>query len=202
MEPFLGQIVMFAGNYAPRGWAYCNGQLYPISQNQALFSILNTTYGGDGRTTFAVPDFRGRVPMSAGAAPGLPVYKLGAKAGKTTETLTTNQMPSHTHFPTSGTLPITGEAVASMKISDANNDAGEIGAGAYLGRNSGGPLYSSTTNQTLNEAAISVETDGLLVNTSNIVLSHAGASTPVSVMQPYQVVHFIICVNGLYPSRS
>ncbi len=97
MEPFLGQIVMFAGNFAPRGWAFCDGQLLPISQNQALFSILGTTYGGDGRTTFALPDLRGRVPMHQGRGPGLSDRRLGQKGGQETVTLTTNQLPSHNH---------------------------------------------------------------------------------------------------------
>ncbi len=97
MEPFLGQIVMFAGNFAPRGWAFCDGQLLPISQNSALFSILGTTYGGDGRTTFALPDLRGRVPVHQGNGPGLSDRRLGSKGGAETVTLNTNQIPSHNH---------------------------------------------------------------------------------------------------------
>ncbi|NVK82815.1 MAG: phage tail protein [Cytophagia bacterium] len=97
VEPLLGEVIMFAGTFAPRGWAFCNGQLLPISQNQALFSILGTTYGGDGRTTFALPDLRGRVPLHPGSGPGLSTYRLGQKGGLETITLTTEQVPSHGH---------------------------------------------------------------------------------------------------------
>ena len=97
MEPFIGQIMMFAGNFAPRGWALCNGQLLPIASNTALFSILGTTYGGDGQTTFALPDLRGRVPMHMGQGPGLSPRKLGERGGRETDTLTVNNLPSHNH---------------------------------------------------------------------------------------------------------
>lgn len=97
VEPLLGEVIMFAGTFAPRGWAFCDGQLLPISQNQALFSILGTTYGGDGRTTFALPDLRGRVPLHPGSGPGLSTYRLGQKGGLEKTTLTTEQVPSHGH---------------------------------------------------------------------------------------------------------
>lgn len=96
-EPFVGEIRMFAGNFAPRGWAFCDGQLLAVSQNDALFSLLGTIYGGDGRTTFGLPDLRGRIPIHAGTGPGLSSRRLGAKAGGENETLTTNQLPSHSH---------------------------------------------------------------------------------------------------------
>lgn len=102
MDPFIGQIILFAGNFAPRGWALCNGQLLPIAQNTALFSILGTTYGGDGQTTFALPDLRGRVPIHPGQGPGLSPYQLGQRAGTETVTLTTQQMPIHSHGFTPG----------------------------------------------------------------------------------------------------
>ncbi|WMX13636.1 MULTISPECIES: phage tail protein [unclassified Aureispira] len=98
MDPFIGEIIMFGGNFAPRGWAFCDGQLLPIAQNSALFSILGTTYGGDGRTTFALPDLRGRVAIHPGNGPGLSDYRLGQKGGTETVTLTTNQIPSHNHM--------------------------------------------------------------------------------------------------------
>lgn len=97
MEPFLGQIIMFGGNFAPRGWAFCDGQLLPISQNQSLFALLGTTYGGDGRTTFALPDLRGRAPIHAGNGPGLSDRRLGSRGGSETNTLIESQLPSHTH---------------------------------------------------------------------------------------------------------
>lgn len=96
-EPLLGSIMLFAGNFAPRGWAFCNGQLLPISSNSALFSLLGTQYGGDGRTTFALPDLRGRAPVSPGQGPGLRSYQVGTVAGSETTTLTTVNLPSHSH---------------------------------------------------------------------------------------------------------
>lgn len=96
-EPFVGEVRMFAGNFAPRGWAFCDGQLLAVSQNDALFSLLGTIYGGDGRTTFGLPDLRGRIPIHAGTGPGLSPRRLGAKSGEEKVTLTVNQMPSHGH---------------------------------------------------------------------------------------------------------
>ncbi len=97
LEPYLGEITMFAGNFAPRGWAFCDGQLLAISQNSALFSLLGTIYGGDGRTTFALPDLRGRVPVHAGRGPGLSDYRQGQKGGNETQTLAVRQLPAHNH---------------------------------------------------------------------------------------------------------
>ncbi len=96
-EPFIAEIIMFGGNFAPRGWAFCEGQLLPISQNTALFSLIGTIYGGDGRTTMGLPDLRGRVPIHPGTGPGLPTYQLGQRGGQATHTLTTNEIPSHNH---------------------------------------------------------------------------------------------------------
>ncbi|MCB1032392.1 MAG: phage tail protein [Acidobacteria bacterium] len=127
-EPFVGEIRMFAGNFAPRGWAFCDGQLLAVSQNDALFSLLGTIYGGDGRTTFGLPDLRGRIPIHAGHGPGLSERRLGAKGGEEKVTLTVNQLPSHTHpmkassdtaldIPPAG--KVLGEStVASMYIND------------------------------------------------------------------------------------
>ena len=96
-SPFIAEIIMFGGNFAPRSWAFCDGQLLPISQNTALFSLLGTIYGGDGRTTFALPDLRGRVPMHQGNGPGLTPRNLGSKGGEENVALNQQQMPSHTH---------------------------------------------------------------------------------------------------------
>ena len=114
-EPFVGEVRMFAGNFAPRGWAFCDGQLLATSQNDALFSLLGTIYGGDGRTTFGLPDMRGRIPIHAGDGPGLSPRRLGAKAGAENVTLTVNQIPSHTH-----------RAVASTTVSVDNNPQGQL----------------------------------------------------------------------------
>jgi microcystin-dependent protein len=116
-DPFIGQIVLFAGNFAPRGWQYCHGQLMAIQDNQSLFSILGATYGGDGRTTFALPDLRGRVPLGAGSGPGLTSRRLGGEGGKEAVTLMVAEMPNHNHIATGSqfegdrTVPV--EAVPS-----------------------------------------------------------------------------------------
>ena len=96
-EPFLGQLMLFGGNFAPRGWALCNGQILAINQNTALFSLLGTTYGGNGQTTFALPDLRGRAPLHAGQGPGLSPYALGQVGGTENVTLLATEMPAHTH---------------------------------------------------------------------------------------------------------
>ena len=114
-EPFVGEIRMFAGNFAPRGWALCDGQLLAVSQNDALFSLLGTIYGGDGRTTFGLPDMRGRIPVHAGSGPGLSPRRLGEKRGVETVTLTVNQLPSHTHT-----------MQASSNLGDAPGPAGRV----------------------------------------------------------------------------
>ncbi|RMG77451.1 MAG: phage tail protein [Chloroflexi bacterium] len=107
-EPFIAEIRIFAGNFAPRGWAFCNGQLLPISQNTALFSLIGTTYGGDGRTTVALPDLRGRAPMHPGRGPGLTSRQLGERGGADAVTLTNAQMPQHHHDITVNITPAAG----------------------------------------------------------------------------------------------
>lgn len=113
-EPFLGEIRMFAGTFAPRGWAFCDGQLLAVSQNDALFSLFGTIYGGDGRTTFGLPDMRGRIPIHAGTGPGLSQRRLGAEGGVEDVALTVNQLPAHSH-------PIQAEAAASSNNEPAGN---------------------------------------------------------------------------------
>jgi microcystin-dependent protein len=138
-EPFVGEIRMFAGNFAPRGWALCDGQLLAVSQNEALFSLLGTIYGGDGRTTFGLPDLRGRVPIHEGSGPGLPTYRLGQKSGSEIETLSVNHMGAHAHglkasgnpagdTAVQGNVPAatTGAAIYSTATSDAALDAAMI----------------------------------------------------------------------------
>ncbi len=118
-EPFVGEIRMFAGNFAPRGWAFCDGQLLPVSQNDSLFTLLGTIYGGDGRTTFGLPDARGRIPLHAGTGPGLSARRLGSKSGAEKETLTTNQLASHTHDWNANTAPATGSAPQGKVTADS-----------------------------------------------------------------------------------
>ncbi|MEH6786792.1 MAG: tail fiber protein [Paracoccus sp. (in: a-proteobacteria)] len=137
MDPFIGMIVLFGGNFAPRGWAFCDGQLLAIASNSALFSILGTTYGGDGRTSFGLPDLRGRVPMHAGSGPGLTPREIGQSLGRETVTLDTTQMPSHSHE-------------VSVLNAPADNDRP---SGDLLARSA---IYSATTSPTvaLNPATI------------------------------------------------
>jgi len=118
-EPFVGEIRMFAGNFAPRGWAFCDGQLLAVSQNDALFSLFGTIYGGDGRTTFGLPDLRGRIPLHQGQGPGLSSRKLGSKGGAEQVTLTTNQLANHTHDWNANKAPATTSAPQGKVTADA-----------------------------------------------------------------------------------
>lgn len=172
-EPFIAEIRIFAGNFAPRSWAFCNGQLLPISQNTALFSLIGTTYGGDGRTTTALPNLQGRAPMHPGRGPGLTSRRLGQRGGVEEVTLTEAQMPSHNHSIQSSTSPGTIFSPAATSV---------------LSRSAGGAAYDSTDNlsNTLN--------DGTLPNT--------GGSQPHNNMQPFLAINFIIALQGLYPSRG
>ena len=172
-EPFIGEIIMFGGTFAPRGWALCNGQLLPIAQNTALFAILGTTYGGDGQTTFALPDLRGRVPVHPGQGPGLPPVDLGQQAGSPTVTLTASEMPMHTH------------AVAANQNATTTNPSG-----AFPANDARGTPVSIYADQA----------DGTQMNAQ--MLGLAGGSQPFSIAQPYLAVNFIIALEGIVPSRS
>ncbi len=174
-EPFIAEIRIFAGNFAPRGWAFCNGQLLPVAQNTALFSLIGTTFGGDGRSTTALPDLQGRIPMHPGRGPGLTARRLGQRGGVETVTLTEAQMPNHTH----------NIEAAQDPFSD-NDPAGKV-----LGKSSSpfaGQIYQqdSTTN---------------LVNMQASV-GNAGGSLAHNNLAPFLVLNFIIALVGLYPSRS
>ncbi len=172
-EPFIGEIIMFGGNFAPRSWAFCDGQLLSIAQNTALFSILGTTYGGDGRTTFGLPDLRGRVPMGPRNGPGLTPRQLGEKSGAENVTLTVNQIPSHNHV-----------ANAVEPAGNSNNAAGN-----YWADDAGvssGTYHTGPSNTTMNANAI----------------THTGGGQSHTNVQPYICVNFIICLQGIFPSRS
>lgn len=122
-EPYIGEIRMFAGNFAPRGWAFCDGQLLAVSQNDALFSLFGTIYGGDGRTTFGLPDLRGRVPIHAGSGPGLSPRRLGSRGGAESVTITDAQLPAHTHqLNASGDLAGRGNAQGNVLAKSGNLD--------------------------------------------------------------------------------
>lgn len=132
-EPFLGEIRMFAGNFAPRGWAFCDGQLLAVSSNDALFSLFGTIYGGDGRTTFALPDLRGRVPVHAGTGPGLSQRRLGSKGGEERVTLTANQLAPHNHKLTASSADANaGVGPAGVLAVTRDNSYGTVASGGQL----------------------------------------------------------------------
>ncbi|MGZ4280852.1 MAG: phage tail protein [Gaiellaceae bacterium] len=135
-EPFLGMIIIFGGNFAPKGWAFCNGQLLPINQNTALFSLLGTTYGGNGTTTFALPDLRGRVPLHFGQGPGLSNYVEGQVGGVENVTLLTSQMPAHTHVQ---------PATAGDETTNRPNEAIPARGGVYASTPDGSNLAATSS---------------------------------------------------------
>lgn len=186
VDPYIGDVSIFAGNFAPRGWAFCDGQLLAISSNSALFSLLGTTYGGDGRTTFALPDLRGRAPIHAGHGPGLSDYRIGEKAGQERHTLSSLEMPSHNHV-----------ATAASKLFGQNNpgDDDSLGAGVSIasGSSSGSEIFSSEAPNT--------EMNTNSVQTTTTILNQGG-SLPHNNMQPFIVINYVIALVGVYPSRS
>ena len=132
-EPFIAEVRIFAGNFAPRGWAFCDGQLLPVAQNTALFSLIGTTYGGDGRTTTALPNLKDRAAMHPGRGPGLTSRRLGEQGGTETVTLSEAQIPAHTHVPKGSAMPASSgspnssRALASSKIYGSNSDLVALG---------------------------------------------------------------------------
>jgi len=180
-EPFIGQIIMFGGNFAIRGYAFCDGQLLAISSHSALFSILGTTYGGDGRTTFGLPDLRGRVAVHEGTGPGLPDRRLGAKYGKVTHVLTSNQMPAHTH---TATAKLRGTAAAG-NVEDPT--------GAVLAQENREDQYrNGGATPDVDMAAGSVE----------VTNASTGGGQAFDLSQPSQVINFEIALVGVFPSRN
>jgi microcystin-dependent protein len=172
-DPYIGQIVLFAGNFAPRNWAFCMGQLLAISQNTALFSILGTTYGGDGQTTFALPDLRGRAPLQQGQAPGLPSYTLGEVSGVPTVTLLSMQMPMHNH--TLNVDPNSGDQITPQ---------GHVLAAEASGA---AAIYASSP---------------IAASMNPMTIGLAGGNQPHDNMQPYLGINYIIALYGIYPSRN
>jgi microcystin-dependent protein len=178
-QPFLGEIIIFAGNFAPRGFALCQGQLLPISQNTALFSLLGTTYGGNGTTTFGLPDLRGRYPRGMGTGPGLSTVVEGELGGAENQTLTLNEIPAHTHTATE----------------NVSNAAGTVGTpnGAFLAKDPTGgsvPMYNSTA------------TPGKALAAGAITVSPSGGSQPHPVLDPFLALNFCIALTGIFPSRN
>ena len=190
MEPFIGQVIMFAGNFAPRGWAFCEGQLLAINSNQALFSILGTTYGGDGRTTFALPDLRGRVAIHPGNGPGLPSYQLGQKGGADTTTINVTNMPSHNH---QATVSVT----SALHFTPAAGDETSPGGGSLAIAPATAQIYSADPPPNTSSLAPASITNSATANILN-----NGGQQPFNNMQPYLAVNYIIALIGLFPSRN
>jgi len=172
-DPFVAEIRIFPFNFAPRGWAWCDGQLLPLSQNTALFSLLGTTYGGNGKSNFALPDLQGRAPMHPGQGPGLSLHDLGETGGSETVTLLESETPSHVHA-----------------IRDHDLDLAELNAPAtnrVLGQSANGTIYGAAAN---------------LVNMSPQALSPAGGDQPHNNMMPYLTFYFCIALQGVFPPRT
>lgn len=172
LEPYIGEITMFGGNFAPRGWALCNGQLLSIAQNTALFSILGTTYGGDGVTTFGLPNLQGRVAIHSGNSND---WQLGQAAGSSTVTLTVANLPAHGHT-------LAAASAAGDNPSPTNNVLGTYGADMPPS----GPYSSGKADTALNAQAV----------------GQTGGNLPVEVQNPYLCVNFIIATEGVFPSRG
>jgi microcystin-dependent protein len=185
-NPFVAEVRMFGGNFAPTGWAFCNGQLLPINQNQALFSLLGTTFGGDGKVTFALPDLRGRVAIGSGQGPGLSLYDLGQRGGAETVILTIGQLPAHTHVATAGTLTMRAKNAVGNSQSPLNSVPAIEAAGVTA-------TYS-TANADANMGATAIA--------GAPALAEAGLNQPVGILPPYLTMSYIIALQGIFPSRN
>ncbi|MFN2577809.1 MAG: phage tail protein [Pyrinomonadaceae bacterium] len=174
MDPFVAEIRIFPFNFAPKGWAWCNGQLLPLSQNTALFSLLGTTYGGDGKSNFALPNMQGNAPMHPGQGPGLSLHDLGETGGSETVTLLESEIPSHSH---------------SLNADSVTGDTNSPSPQVSLARSSNATAYQSVTNQNL-------------VNLSDQAVTPAGGDQPHNNMQPYLTLYFNIALQGVFPPRT
>lgn len=172
LEPFIGEMMMTGANFCPRGWTDANGQLLAVSQNQALFSLLGTTYGGDGRTTFGLPDMRGRVAIHTGQGPGLTNRKQGGKGGMETHTLNVNELPSHTHNLMASNATATSKAPNGKVLAKAKRN-----------------VYAPSSPGSLSQLA-------------PISIGTVGNSQPHNNMQPFLTIRYCIALQGIYPSRN
>jgi microcystin-dependent protein len=194
MEVYIGTIMAFGFNFAPVGWALCNGQTLSIQANTALFSLIGTSFGGNGTTNFNLPDLQGRVCLGQGTGAGLPTYVMGEAAGVTAVTLTVNNLPAHTHLATVAPLTIQASSVAGTTTSPAGANL----AGAYQGAPAhGGGLYvASGSAGTLAALAANTVSGGAVTN------ALTGNNIPINVESPYLTINYCICLQGLFPSRS
>jgi len=190
IDSFIASMCVFAGNFAPRNYAFAQGQLLPISSNTALFSLVGTLYGGDGRTTFALPDTRGRALIGAGQGPGLSNYRVGQRGGLETVTLTAAQMPSHNHGATT-----TVSASATANANSLGNSADPAGnVWAFKGRTN---IYSDQApNVTMSAAAISINATG------DTAIGNTGGSQGHENRPPFLAMNWIIALQGTFPSRN
>jgi len=181
MEGTIGEIRLFAGNFAPRNWAFCQGQLLAISSNTALFSIIGCTYGGDCRTSFGLPDLQGRTPIGVGTGAGLTTRQLGQRSGAETTTLNTLNLPNHTH-----TLNVSVEIPASAEEGNAETPVGNVMAVVEEGT----PYHTGGGDDAMASPAVSA------------TAANTGNSQPANNMQPWIGLNYIICLQGIFPSRS
>ena len=180
MEGFIGEIRLFAPSFAPQFWAFCNGQILAINQNQALFSILGTTYGGNGVSTFALPDLRGKAPIGVGQGPGLSNYILGQQTGTSVNTLTGSNLPPHNHTIT-GTI--------NMRTTSILADS-ESPGGNYFANDGTTKFDAQNDNVTMKPAIV------------NLAAGNPGTAGSVNNMMPYMAINYIICLTGTFPSRN
>lgn len=193
LEPFVGEICILGFTFAPSGYALCNGQIMSIAQNTALFSLLGTTYGGNGTTTFALPDLRGRAPIHVGQGPGLADYAQGQVAGVESATLTSAQLPAHTHsFANNGSALSVITIKATSQIPAAGSQLARTVDGSGVGAQ---PLIYVPAGT----AGATVALGGLNIAGT---IGSTGQNQPVSIMQPYLVLNFSIALQGIFPSRN
>ena len=184
----IGEIRIFAGTFAPRAWAFCEGQLLALSSNSALFSILGTAYGGDNRTNFALPDLRGRTAIGVGEAPGLTPRYLASKIGSENVTLSNNNLPAHTHK-----LNLT--ASLSPTCDDSSENLTNLPAGTYYA--AGTKMYYDNYNTVMGYNEVEIDLSSTTINVGN-----TGDNQSISIMQEYIALHYIICMQGIFPSRN
>jgi microcystin-dependent protein len=194
MEEYLGTIKAFGFNFSPRGWMFCNGQLLSISQNSALFSLLGTTYGGDGQNTFALPDLRGRTIVHPGTGPGLSPIVLGQVSGTENVSLTLNNLPMHTHALAPEQVTVT-TVINALTGGTITNDS-DNGTNSFASGGSAANAYSEPVTPPANSAVAGV------TSTISGTTSGAGGSQPFSIRNPYIGIYMSICVEGIFPSRN
>jgi microcystin-dependent protein len=201
MDGYLSEIRGFAGTFNPQNWMLCQGQLLNISQYSALYSLLGTTYGGNGSTNFQLPDLRGRVPMGCGQGTGLTNRPQGTYLGTEYTQLTINNLPVHSHVTTTSPMSVVGTATGTI-TPRCYGDAGGVDspAGSVMGSGSG--IYAAAGDADANMAPInaSLTLNGTVAG--NITVGNTGGSQPMLNIQPSLAINWIICVNGLFPMRS